>query len=484
MSNEIGPYSTATEMLAALDDKRSARSSSSTCMCVASSERDGELNAIPVRTPERALRGGPVSRQARAGGERAPLLGLPMTLKESTQMAGLPQSAGIEPLKDYRPAGDGPIAQQRVRRGRVPARQDQHPGRARRLAGRQPGLRTHEQSVGSRAHAGRQHRWRRRGARRRHDAARDRQRHRRLDPRARGLLRCVRPSPVGDGSSAHGVVPARPIAEPGDRDGSAGAAGAQRDRPRAAVRRRRRPGASAKHAGVAARLPAARGEQLSDFRVAVMPPLDDRCSRRPRCRRRSTSSRVAVARRRESRRGDARCRPERVLQRLLDAARSSSPRRPESLGEREKGQRRRLDPTTASMVGDGDGLHHRRGGLLLRAASARDGARRLALVLRGVGRARVPDSARRRVRAPDRSAARSHAAASTTRACRTRSTSSIRCGRSSPASRRPHSPPGSTRAGLPLGLQAIGPYLEDRTTMRFAQCLEREWYSFEPPPGY
>ncbi len=40
----------------------------------------------------------------------APLLGLPMTLKESTQTAGLPQSAGIAAFKDYRPAGDGPLA--------------------------------------------------------------------------------------------------------------------------------------------------------------------------------------------------------------------------------------------------------------------------------------------------------------------------------------------------------------------------------------
>ena len=45
-------------------------------------------------------------------------------------------------------------------------------------------------------------------------------------------------------------------------------------------------------------------------------------------------------------------------------------------------------------------------------------------------------------------------------------------------------PAGLSSAGLPLGLQAIGPYLEDRTTIRFAQLVEREWYRFEPPPGY
>jgi len=45
-------------------------------------------------------------------------------------------------------------------------------------------------------------------------------------------------------------------------------------------------------------------------------------------------------------------------------------------------------------------------------------------------------------------------------------------------------PAGLSRQGLPLGLQAIGPYLEDRTPLRFAQLLEREWQAFQRPPGY
>ncbi len=45
-------------------------------------------------------------------------------------------------------------------------------------------------------------------------------------------------------------------------------------------------------------------------------------------------------------------------------------------------------------------------------------------------------------------------------------------------------PWGRARSGLPIGLQAVGPYLEDRTPLRFAQLLEREFGGFEPPPGY
>jgi amidase len=45
-------------------------------------------------------------------------------------------------------------------------------------------------------------------------------------------------------------------------------------------------------------------------------------------------------------------------------------------------------------------------------------------------------------------------------------------------------PVGLTRGGLPYGLQAIGPHLEDRTTLAFAELLEREFGGFRPPPGY
>jgi len=39
-------------------------------------------------------------------------------------------------------------------------------------------------------------------------------------------------------------------------------------------------------------------------------------------------------------------------------------------------------------------------------------------------------------------------------------------------------------SGLPIGVQIIGPQLGDRTTIAFAGLLEREFGGFTPPPGY
>jgi amidase len=41
-----------------------------------------------------------------------------------------------------------------------------------------------------------------------------------------------------------------------------------------------------------------------------------------------------------------------------------------------------------------------------------------------------------------------------------------------------------SETGLPIGVQIIGPHLEDRTTIAFAGLVEREFGGFVPPPGY
>jgi len=45
-------------------------------------------------------------------------------------------------------------------------------------------------------------------------------------------------------------------------------------------------------------------------------------------------------------------------------------------------------------------------------------------------------------------------------------------------------PVGRTPGNLPVGMQIVGPYLEDRTTIDFAERLAREIGGFTPPPGH
>lgn len=45
-------------------------------------------------------------------------------------------------------------------------------------------------------------------------------------------------------------------------------------------------------------------------------------------------------------------------------------------------------------------------------------------------------------------------------------------------------PWGRTAEGLPIGLQALGPNLEDRTPIRFAELVGETFGGFVPPPGY
>lgn len=59
-------------------------------------ERDGPINAVVVRDFERARAAADAADARIAAGERAPLLGVPMTVKESFDIAGLPTTWGFE----------------------------------------------------------------------------------------------------------------------------------------------------------------------------------------------------------------------------------------------------------------------------------------------------------------------------------------------------------------------------------------------------
>ena len=106
----IGVYSTATEMLAALD-RGDVMSVDLVEMQLERIEAvDGDLNAVVVDTPDRARAAAREADRRRADGDAAPLLGLPLTLKESTRVAGLPQSAGIPEFAQFVPETDGIVA--------------------------------------------------------------------------------------------------------------------------------------------------------------------------------------------------------------------------------------------------------------------------------------------------------------------------------------------------------------------------------------
>jgi amidase len=62
---------------------------------------DGPINAVVVRDFERAKETAKAADEALARGERRPLLGVPMTVKEAFNVAGLPTTWGSEQFKDW-----------------------------------------------------------------------------------------------------------------------------------------------------------------------------------------------------------------------------------------------------------------------------------------------------------------------------------------------------------------------------------------------
>jgi len=69
--------------------------------------RDGPINAVVVRDFDRAREAAKAVDGLVAKGERLPLMGVPMTVKESHDVAGLPSTWGAEMFKDYVARTDG-----------------------------------------------------------------------------------------------------------------------------------------------------------------------------------------------------------------------------------------------------------------------------------------------------------------------------------------------------------------------------------------
>jgi amidase len=104
----------------AIETARAIRSGETTAMleCEAAiariEARDGPINAVVVRDFDRARHQARAMDQRLAAGERASLLGVPMTVKESFDIAGLKTSWGMEAARDFT-AQDDALAVKRLK---------------------------------------------------------------------------------------------------------------------------------------------------------------------------------------------------------------------------------------------------------------------------------------------------------------------------------------------------------------------------------
>ena len=203
----MNPFATATELLA---DLRAGKITSSelTDLYIRRIERyDAQLNAVVVRDFEAARTGGAGRRLPPRAQTARLAAGLPITLKESINVAGLPTTCGVPEWKDFVSQHDAPAWARLRAAGAVLIGKTNVPPMLADWQSANPGLRAHEQPVGSRPHAGRQQRRQRGRAGGGAARARSRLGHRRLDPRAGRVLRRLRPPPERDAAAEERPVP-------------------------------------------------------------------------------------------------------------------------------------------------------------------------------------------------------------------------------------------------------------------------------------
>jgi len=477
----IGPYSTATDLLAALDAGEVGSVELVDLQLDRIERLNPQLNAIAVPTPERAREAAKAADEARSAGERGRLLGVPMTLKESTQVAGLPQSAGIRMFADHRPDSDGPVAARVFAAGacllgttNIPTAlgdwQADSP-----VYGRTNNPWDLERTPGGSTGGG-----------------------------AAALAAGLTPLEIGSDIGGSIRVPAaycgvyghRPSETAVPRHGAFPRDEAPNPAAMMGVQGPLARGVAdlellldliagpvvGEDVGWRLALPPARHDRLADFRVAVMPPLslvEPSAAMRARVEELAQFCSRAGATVAEAMPDvDHAAYYHDYLVLLETIISQSEPRdaRDEAAREaRERGDERLL-PAAEGMTIDAAGFF----ALLRRREAARAAWRSFfadwdVLVCPAALDAafphetapwadRVLDVDGREVRYGDNIVYPMWA---------------IFAGQPATAF-----PAGRDRAGLPLGVQAIGPYLEDRTTLRFAQLLEGEWHGFEPPPGW
>ena len=106
MAKSQWSFATATELSAALKAKKVSAVELAQDVIGRIERHDARINAVCVRDFTRGLEAARAADAARARGESKPLLGLPMTVKESYNVGGLPTTWGFPAQKDFTPPED------------------------------------------------------------------------------------------------------------------------------------------------------------------------------------------------------------------------------------------------------------------------------------------------------------------------------------------------------------------------------------------
>ena len=112
-------YRSATDTIAALADKKVSSRELVDAAIARIEALDPKINAVVVRDFDRARAAAKAADEALANGEKKPLLGLPMTVKEQFNVAGLPTTWGYPKFKNWKPEEDALVVQRLKAAGAV-----------------------------------------------------------------------------------------------------------------------------------------------------------------------------------------------------------------------------------------------------------------------------------------------------------------------------------------------------------------------------
>ncbi len=112
-------YSTAGDLATALADRKISARELLDAVISRIEAIDPKINAVVVRDFDRARAAADAADAALARGERRSLLGLPMTVKEQFNIAGLPTTWGNPNFKDWQPKADALVVQRLKSAGAV-----------------------------------------------------------------------------------------------------------------------------------------------------------------------------------------------------------------------------------------------------------------------------------------------------------------------------------------------------------------------------